>query len=275
VRRPCAALALALGAWLALPPAPAAGPAVLVAAHRGGAALWPENSLRAFRGALALGVDAVELDVHPTADGAMVVLHDPALDRTTTGSGPVAAATAADLARLRLRAPDGTATDEPVPALAQALDLLAAAAAEILLEIKADARGVRYPGVEARVLALVRARGLLGRTVIQAFQPETLEAVRRLEPAARTMLLVGRGQTQRERAWPAEAVARARAIGATDLGLNHRLLDADVVAAARAAGLRLSAWTVNEEADMRRVIALGVAVVMTDRPDALLRLLGR
>jgi glycerophosphoryl diester phosphodiesterase len=95
-----------------------------VAAHRGGAALWPENSLLAYRGALALGVDLLETDVHLTADGEVVVLHDPTLDRTTTGAGPVRDARRVDLAPLRLRARDGSATQEPIPTLGELLALL-------------------------------------------------------------------------------------------------------------------------------------------------------
>src|SRR5205823_5346488 len=75
------------------------------AAHRGGAALWPENSLLAFRQALALESDLVEFDVHQTADGALVVIHDPTLDRTTDTTGPVAARSAAEVGRPRLKGP--------------------------------------------------------------------------------------------------------------------------------------------------------------------------
>jgi len=96
-----------LGALLALTAlglGSAAGsrPATLVAAHRGGAALWPENSLLAFRSAIALGVDAIELDLHMTADGEVVVLHDATLERTTTGSGTLRDLRLAALAPLRL-----------------------------------------------------------------------------------------------------------------------------------------------------------------------------
>ncbi|PYN86560.1 MAG: hypothetical protein DMD87_19250 [Candidatus Rokuibacteriota bacterium] len=86
---------------------------------------------------------------------------------------------------------------------------------------------------------------------------------------------MARGDVERDRARPAEAVRRARELGATDLGMNHRLIDADVVAAARAAGIRISAWTVNEGADIRRMVDLGVDVVMSDRPDRAKRLAGR
>jgi glycerophosphoryl diester phosphodiesterase len=253
----------------------AAGPATLVAAHRGGAALWPENSLLAFRSALALGVDALELDLHLTADGEVVVLHDPTLDRTSTGGGPVREMKLADLAAVRLKTRAGALTGERVPTFAQVLDLAAPTSVELVPEIKVDAKRQRYDGIEEKVLALIRARGLLARTTVQAFQVETIRRLRELEPQARTMLLVARGDVERDRARPAEAVRRARELGATDLGMNHRLIDADVMAAARAAGIRVAAWTVNEEADMRRMVGLGVDMVMSDRPDLAKRLMGR
>jgi glycerophosphoryl diester phosphodiesterase len=253
----------------------AGGPATRVAAHRGGAGLWPENSLLAFRQALALGVDALEFDLHMTADGEVVVLHDPTLERTTTGAGRVRDLKLADLAGARLKARDGTVTDELIPTFAQVLDLASKGSAELLPEIKVDANRQRYDGIEDKVLALVRERGLSARTTIQAFQPETIRRLRELEPKARTMLLVARGDVERDRARPAEAVRRARDLGATDLGMNHRLIDADVMAAARADGVRVSAWTVNDEADIRRMIDLGVDVVMSDRPDLAKRLTGR
>jgi len=253
----------------------AAGPATLVAAHRGGAALWPENSLLAFRSALALGVDALELDLHLTADGEVVVLHDPSLDRTSTGTGAVRDLKLADLAAVRLKTREGAVTAERVPTFAQVLDLVAPTSAELLPEIKVDANRQRYDGIEEKVLALIRARGLRSRTTIQAFQVETIRRLRELEPKARTMLLVARGDVERDRARPAEAVRRARELGATDLGMNHRLIDTDVMSAARAAGIRVAAWTPNEEADIRRMVELGVDMVMSDRPDLAKRLMGR
>jgi len=269
-------VAAALLLALSLSMAAAAGPATRVAAHRGGAALWPENSLMAFRSALALGVDALELDLHLTADGEVVVIHDPTLERTSTGSGAIRDLALADLAATtRLKTRDGATTAERVPTFAQVLDLAAPSAIELLPEIKVDGNRRRYDGIEEKVLALVRSRGLLARTTIQAFQPETIRRLRELEPAARTMLLVARGDVERDRARPAEAVRRARELGATDLGMNHRLIDADVMTAARAAHIRVSAWTVNDEADIRRMIALGADLVMTDRPDLAKRLVGR
>jgi glycerophosphoryl diester phosphodiesterase len=250
-------------------------PPALVAAHRGGAALWAENSLLAFRNAIALGVDALEFDLHMTADGEIVVLHDPTLERTTTGRGAVRDLKWADLAAVKLRGPDGTAGEERIATFAAVLDLAASTGVELMPEIKVDANRQRYDGIEEKVLALLRSRGLLERATVQAFQPETIGRLRQLEPRARTMFLMGRGDVERMRARPAEAVRRARELGATDLGMNHRLIDADVVAAAHDARIRLSAWTVNEEADIRRMLALGVGVIMSDRPDLVKWLRGR
>ena len=250
-------------------PSNAAGP--LVAAHRGGAALWPENSLLAYRGALALGVDLLETDVHLTADGEVVVLHDPTLDRTTTGAGPVRDARRADLAPLRLRASDGSATQEPLPTLVELLALLRPGPAELLLEIKVGPQRQPYPGIEAKTLAHVRAAGVLDRVIVMAFEAETLRRVRALDPQVRMALLVSRSRVTGEGGGPAAPVRWATEAGATHLGIDHRVVEAGVVAAARHAGLKVAVWTVNDESDLRRVLDLGVDVVITDRPDLALR----
>jgi len=242
------------------------GLAILVAAHRGGAQLWPENSLLAFANALGLGVDAVETDVHLTADGEIVVIHDPKLDRTSTRRGAVGELTANDVTTARLKDRTGQPGDERVPTLAQLLDLLAPQRAQLLLEIKVDARGRRYPGIEEKALALLRSRHMAERTLVMAFEPETVARVRELDPAIRTVLLVGRRDGVRS------AVKRATSLGASAVGYDFRALDADLVAATRAAGLTVAAWTVNEETDIRRIVALGVDIVISDRPDLALRL---
>lgn len=247
----------------------------LVAAHRGGSLLWPENSLLAFRNALALGVDYLETDVHLTADGEVVVIHDPTLERTTTRSGAVRDLALTDVTAARLRGLDGAPTAETVPTLAALLDLSRAAWAELLLEIKVDANRQRYAGIEEKVLDLVRARGLASRTIVMAFHRETIRRIRELDPSIRTTLLAGRGEVQRDRVRPAEFVKQSVEVGAAVLGIDHRLIDADVVSAARKSGVRVAAWTVNEEPDIRRAIDLGADVLITDRPDLALRLVGR
>ena len=270
IRAVTASVLLAAALVPALAPAQARGP--LVAAHRGGALLWPENSLLAYRNALALGVDFLETDVHLSRDGELVVVHDPTLDRTTTGTGVVRDHTRADLAALRLKARDGTVTGEPVPTLAQLLDVLAPTPAKLLLEIKVGPGRERYAGIEEKTLALVKQRGLMDRVVVMAFEGPTIRRARQLEPGVRTTLLVDGVRVERERVAAREAVKWATAAGATDLGIDFRVLDAEVIADARAAGLRVAAWTVNDEADIQRVLALGADVVISDRPDLAMRL---
>ena len=251
-------------------------------AHRGGAALWPENSLEAFRGAIALGARMLELDVHLTADGNAAVIHDPTLERTTTGSGAVAAHTAAELRRLRLKKRDGTLSDDGVPMLEDVLALAAPSAVVLLIEIKTPGpavsyRGVagavqvvpgeRYPGLEQRVLASLAAAGLAERANVMAFNPAVLAEVRALAPRQPTTLLVDRHHVAGAGARGADAVAWAARAGASFLGLHASLCDEAVIAAARAAGVAVGVFTVNDEAEMRRLAALGVDVIISDRAD--------
>jgi len=251
-------------------------------AHRGGAGLWPENSLEAFRRSIALGVDDLEVDVQPTADGALAVIHDQTLERTTTGHGRVVECVVSDLARLRLRSPDGSLTSEHVPTLEEVLALTAPAPVGLFLEIK-DPRSAprwerrngvvrqlappRYEGIEERVLAALARAGLESRTVIIAFNPTVIARVRTLAPAQRTTLLIGRRDAARVSARPADVVGCAQQVGAASVGLDHVLVDVAVVRAARAAGLGVAAWTVDDQAEMQRLAALGIDAITTDRPD--------
>jgi glycerophosphoryl diester phosphodiesterase len=260
-----------------------------LAAHRGGARLWPENSLRAFRESLALGVDLVEADIHLTADGELAVIHDATLRRTTDRRGRVRTRTAAELRRARLRGPDRRLTNEHVPMLEEVLALVAAAGGGVLVEVKAPGRGLgvryfprsrirpgaRYQGLEERVIAALSSAKLLERANVMSFNPAVIERTRTLAPTLRTTLLVSAMHIRLARARPAETIAWALRYGATDVGLKHTLVDEAVVEAARAAGVRVGVWTVNDEPEMRRLIGLGVDVLTSDRPDVALRALGR
>lgn len=246
-----------------------------IAAHRGGAGLWPENSLLAFASAIALGSDLLELDVHLARDRTVAVIHDATLERTTDGTGPVASATAADLRRLRLRGPGGAApTDEHVPTLDEVLAAVTATPAPVglLVEVKGPGPGVRYEGLEELVLAALARAGLQTRATVMAFNPGVIARVRELAPRARTTCLVSRGMVERAGARPVETVDWAVAAGATDLGVEYTLADERLTAAARAASLTLGVWTVNDPDDIRRMLGLGVDIVTSDRPDLARRL---
>lgn len=267
-RRLAGGLVAGLAGLLVLSSGAAAGRPAIVA-HRGGALLWPENSLTAFRGAIGLGVDLVELDVHLSRDGEVVVVHDGTLERTTGGRGPVRAHAWPELALLTVK---GTA-GEGLPRLGDVLALLRGAGVGLLLEIKTGPDGERYPGIEERCLALVESAGLTPRTTVMAFEWAIVERLRRLAPAIRlTGLLSERGAARM--GGVAAAAERARALGANDLGIERTLLGPEAVAAARASGLSIGVWTVNDPDELGRALASGVDYVTTDRPDLALRLRG-
>jgi glycerophosphoryl diester phosphodiesterase len=247
--------------------------APLFAAHRGGALLWPENSLLAFRNALALGADFLELDVHLTRDGEVVVIHDPTLDRTTTGTGPVRLRTLAELGALRLKDRGGAVVAERIPTLAQVVELAVAGKRQILLEIKPDEQRQRYPGIEERVLAVLDRHRFVPFTVVMAFEGATWRRVRQLRADARVAALYS-ARALPAAAVPAELLALGQA-GVTFVGLDQALVDAEVAKQARLAGLTLGVWTVNERDAIARFIDQGVGVVITDRPDLAKELLGR
>ncbi|HEY7062464.1 MAG TPA: glycerophosphodiester phosphodiesterase [Chloroflexota bacterium] len=236
-------------------------------AHRGGAGLAPENTLAACRLALALGVDAVELDVRLARDGVPVALHDATLDRTTGAGGRLADWAAADL-----RALDAGSTfagrrfpPEPPPTLAAVLALVAGRAG-LHVELKGDPR---VPDrLVAAVAAELRAQRPAADVLLSSFDWDALRAARRLAPGVPLGALTA--------TWPARspaALGRLAADGVTWLGLRYAALTPARLAVARAAGLRLGVWTVNHPAALRRAVALGVDAITTDRPDRLLALL--
>ena len=256
-------------------------------AHRGGAAQWPENSLSAFRNAVAGGARILECDVHLTADGEVAVIHDPTLDRTSDGTGPVARCTAADLKRARLRGPGGALSDDWVPTLGEVLAIAAPAVTALLVEMKTPGPavryerrgagfvavpGARYEGLERKVLELLREAGIAERAFILAFNPAVLAEVRALSPKQPLALLVDRHHVDEAGAPAIETVAWARAAGANFLGMHYTLCDAAVVEAAHAAGIAVGVFTVNDEATMRRLAGWGVDVIISDRADLVTKL---
>ena len=251
-------------------------------AHRGGAARWPENSLTAFRGAVAEGARLVELDVHLTADGEVAVIHDATLDRTTSGRGPLAACTAADLRRARLRDAAGALTADYVPTLREVLDVVVPSGVGLLVEIKTPGAAVvyersgdrvrpvpgpRYAGLERKVLDALAHAGCAERAVVMAFNPAVLTEVRALAPEQATALLVDDHHVQEAGVSPMMALEWARAAAVHSLGLHHTLCDAALVRAAHEAGILVGVFTVNDAGTMRRMEDAGVDLILTDRPD--------
>jgi len=267
-------LAGSLGMVAALAGATAAQSASpLLAAHRGGSLLWPENSLLAFRNALALGADFIEFDVHLSRDGEVMVIHDATLDRTTSGAGPVRDRSVTELRALRLKDRTGAVTAETVPTLDEVVEVAAQAKRRMLLEIKVDAAKARYPGIEEKVLAILDRHAMTASSVIMAFEAPTWRRVRELRPEVATCALYSARTLGRSSLAP--ELETLRAAGVRFIGVEHTVVDAAAVAQAQRAGVGLGAWTVNNPADMKRMIEAGVTILITDQPDVAKTLLNR
>jgi glycerophosphoryl diester phosphodiesterase len=235
-------------------------------AHRGASARAPENTLAAFREAVRLGANAIELDVHLSADGVPVVIHDDTVDRTTNGRGTVAAIAARDLRRLDAGAWFSSRfRGERIPTLEEALEF-ARGRCGLNIEIKApSARGrraraaARSTGLVAPAVAraVTRARfdDLL---VVSSFSITALEQARAAMPRARLGLLVSRSLRGMR--------AAHRRVRLFSVHPHVRLAAARRVRLARRLGLVVVFWTVNDVRQMRRLLALGSDGLMTDDP---------
>jgi Glycerophosphoryl diester phosphodiesterase len=203
----------------------------------------PENTLRSFVRAEQAGMDAIELDLHLSKDGALAVMHDADVDRTTDGKGPIAEKTLAELRAL------DAGQGERVPVFEEVLD---AVSSPVQAEIKDVAA--------ARALAdVMLRRGLVGRVEVSSFHDEAVAEIARLVPGVRTVLIASR--------WKGDVVDRAKAVGAKALALNIRRLTLEVVEQAHREGLRVIGWVVNTQDHLRLVRALGLDGATTDYPE--------
>ncbi|MEO3475957.1 glycerophosphodiester phosphodiesterase family protein [Roseomonas sp. CAU 1739] len=241
----------------------------LIASHRGGSYLWPENSLMAFRETAKLAVDQVEFDVQLSADDECVVIHDPMLDRTTDARGPVRGRTLAELRRIRLRGAHG----ECIPTLAEVVAVYRNSPILLRVEIKADAERIHYPGIGPRVLDVLEKEGALSRAAITSFQAPMVATIRDTGRFGGALIWLCAPQVWRDIGMAA-VFGTALDCGASGVGIHHSLLNDDVLAAARAAGLSPGAWGLREESDIQRVLDLAVDVFTSDDPVTSLKLRG-
>jgi glycerophosphoryl diester phosphodiesterase len=241
---------------------------VLIIGHRGARNLWPENSLEGFRRTRDLGVDAVEFDVHLARDGELVVIHDPSLERTTEGTGPVADWTASELAAIRLRDAGGAG----VPSLEAVLGVYAGTSIELHIEIKTDALGQPYEGLEKRLLDVIDKRNLKKQAIVTSFVPEILETVRRLSPQQRVLASLDRRSAELFGGLP-PALDRFAAIGNCMVAVEKGLLaDGLELCLRRIGGEYLGAWVTNDADDIAQWLARPIRQITTDRPDVALAL---
>jgi glycerophosphoryl diester phosphodiesterase len=230
-------------------------------AHRGAAGTRPELTEVAFERAIELGADMIELDCQMTRDGAVVVIHDERLERTTNGSGRVR-----DHTLRELKALDAGRWFSPAFAGEELLTLEEAIAVlrgkvELNLEIK----GEDGPGrLEIQCVGIVRSLRFFEQTVFSSFEPSRMRRVRDLAEDARIGVLMDDGAR-----WD-DAIALAADLGAEALHPARSLVDAAAVARAHERGLEVRVWPVNRPADMEALAAMGVDGIFTDFPERLL-----
>jgi glycerophosphoryl diester phosphodiesterase len=212
--------------------------------HRGSPRDHRENTLASFRRAFASGANAVELDVHGTLDGAVVIHHDPVTNARAGDSGPRIPIAASTLASVRAIAiPDG-----PIPSLDELL-LEAPDAATVYVEVKAN-------GIEEAVVSVIRASGK--RCAVHSFDHRIALRVRELAPE----IPVGVLQTS----YPVDPIRPMRDAGARDLWQHWELIDADLIDRVHADGGRVIAWTVNDVDVARRLATWGIDGICSDLP---------
>ncbi|TJZ44106.1 glycerophosphodiester phosphodiesterase [Streptomyces piniterrae] len=215
----------------------------LTIGHRGVMGVEPENTLRSFVRAEREGLDVIELDLHLSKDGALVVMHDADVDRTTDGTGPIAERTLAELREL------DAGRGERIPVFEEVVEAVRA-------PLQAEIKDVAAAQALAEVM---RARDLTGRVEVISFHDEALAAIRTLLPGVRTALVGSR--------YGSDVVDRAQAVGASMLSLNIRRLTLELVERAHAAHLKVLGWTVNTHDHLRLVRGLGLDGAVTDLPE--------
>jgi len=235
----------------------------LILGHRGVPVSAPENTLAGFRKAIEMGSDGIELDVHLSRDGQIVVIHDERLERTTDGTGLVAQKSLAELAELDAAAKfPGGAEVQRIPTLDQVLDEVGDACRLINIEIKSGV--VLYPGIEDKLVELVHRRGVARRVIFSSFNHYCLVELKRLAPEMAIGLLYMGALVD---PWH-----YAVQIGAQALHPVHFTVFPEFVAGAHAAGVQVNAWTCDNPADIRRMLVSGVDAIITNDVSLALRM---
>jgi glycerophosphoryl diester phosphodiesterase len=234
----------------------------LIIAHRGASADAPENTLAAFKLGWEQGADAVELDIHQSSDGKIVVIHDATTKRTAGLEGEISKLTLKEIKALEVGSWKGpTWKGKPIPTLAEALKIIPAGK-KLVIEIKCSAAVL--PELQRDLLASGKKSEDL---IIIAFAYETIRESQRLFPSIIHLWLVSGGVDRKtgKAPEPAEVIAKAKASGVRGINVNPKFAP-EIIAQCKAADLECYVWTVNDAAEARRWAAAGVHGITTDKP---------
>lgn len=229
-------------------------------AHRGYSHIYPENTMLAFEKAVEAECDGIELDVHFSRDGEIVIIHDENLDRTTNGKGNVWDYTAKQLRTLDASAEFvGRYGINRIPTLREYFDYMKNHDVFTNIEIK---NGIHlYPGLEAELIAMIKEFGLDDRIVFSSFNHFSMLECKRLAPHIPVALLTS--------SWLVGAGAYAKSLNAEYVNPRYQSVTPDVLKELREHDVQVQTWTVNDEGTMRELVKQGVYGIITDHPDLL------
>jgi glycerophosphoryl diester phosphodiesterase len=231
---------------------------VLMIAHRGASGYAPENTMAAFRKALAMGVKFIETDLQLSRDSHYVAMHDDNVNRTTNGEGSVHDMTLAELRKLDAGSWFGSEfAGELIPTLEEILEFTKKHDAVFYLELKP---GGSWGGEHALISAM-RQSGEAARCVVISFDPSLLTVVRKIEPTLMTGLLY-QGQIE-------QPIEKALSIGARQIAVRGDLVSPSLLTEAKKRDLQVVCWTVNQLPHIRMLFEAGVDGIMSDYPDRL------
>jgi glycerophosphoryl diester phosphodiesterase len=216
----------------------------LLGGHRGNPADSPENTMRSFRSAIAAGCDLIECDVHLSSDGRLVVIHDHTLERTTNGKGLVYEHTAAELRKL------DAGKGERIPLLQEVVEL---SLGKVGLVIEIKKLPIPYPGLEEKLLAMLRQLGAVPECAVISFHHPSIRALREMEPKLQVGILEG--------ARPIDPARMLRESGADVYSPHWGAMDPQLVKEVHAAGGAVAVWPVDDDA--------GVAWCKFCKPDSI------
>lgn len=225
--------------------------------HRGAPALEPENTLRSFRKALEIGVDYVEFDVHRCKSGELVVIHDETVDRTTNGKGFVADLTLPELKKL------DAGKGERIPTLQETIDCCKGKA-KVMIELKAF-------GLEEDTVDAIEKNSVAADVVVISFYHECVKKTKEIAAARKIQIKTGALIMGN----PINASEVAKAAKADYISANQNFTDERMVKNLKNAGIGVGVWNCDNEKDILRIVKLGVDAIGSNRPDLLMKVLGR
>ncbi len=237
-------------------------------AHRGACRHAPPNTLAAFYKAIELGADGTELDVHLSADGVPVVIHDFTVEATTDGHGLVSRKTLAELKELDAGSRfEVTFAGERIPTLAEVFE---AVGQRLLINVELKSAGLWAGGLEQAVAALVKKYGMEKRVIFSSFNPLAVRRIKKLLPHVPAGLLYAPDlPIYLRRAWLAPLCPHEARHP------HHSMVTEPGLRALRARGYYVNVWTVDDPHEMRRLIDLGVDAIITNQPDVLRQVMGQ